>query len=298
MTDQERWRPVSVAEAGRAAPPALDFCLPNLLAGGVGIVAAAAGIGKTSLLLQLGAAVAAGVAVAGDLLAVPQTTGRVVFLGTEDPPAIMQRRAHFLARAFEARGAGAEAIARLERNLVLYDVSASAPVVLMKEALGNSGLKRLEVLAKESRLLILDPIRSFHYCDEQDYGRMAMLFNLLNHIGINTGCAILFSHHVVQPATDAALDEPAGAQGSYPFVNATRWVLNLTGMPRAEAERLGIAADDRRNYVRASFTKSNYGPPIPARWLRRSKQFEGIFETCVPGDATSAGATQKGKPRQ
>jgi regulatory protein RepA len=282
MTDQDRWRPVSIATAARDAVPPLDFCLPNLLAGTVGVVAAPAGVGKTSLLLQLGAAVAAGVPVAGELLPAPATTGRVVFLGTEDPPAIMHRRVHFLVRSLAHSGAPAEALARLESRLTLYDVSAAAPVVLMKDTLGNSGLKRLEVLATGTRLLILDPIRSFHYCDEQDYGRMAMLFTVLTHVATHTGCTILFSHHVAQPATDAGLDEPAGALGSYAFVNATRWVLNLSGMSRGEAQRLGVAADERRHYVRASFTKSNYGPPIPARWLRRSKEFEGVFETCAP----------------
>lgn len=293
MSDQEKWRPVSVAEAGRAPAPALDFCLPNLLTGTVGVVAAPAGIGKTSLLLQIGAAVAAGVPVAVDLFPPPATTGRVVFLGTEDPPAIMQRRAHFLVRSLAALHAPAETLARLERNLVLYDVAASVPVVLMKDALGNSGLKRLEVLAQDSRLLILDPIRSFHYCDEQDYDRMAMLFNLLTRVATNTGCAILFSHHVAQPLTDAGLDEPAGALGSYAFVNATRWVLNLTGMSRTQAERLGIDSDARRRYVRASFTKSNYGPPIPARWLHRSKEFEGMFETREPAEPDSVHTRQQ-----
>ncbi len=57
MTIQDDWRRVSFVEVRRDKPPAPDFCLTNLPAGSVGVVAAPAGIGKTSLLMQLGAAV-------------------------------------------------------------------------------------------------------------------------------------------------------------------------------------------------------------------------------------------------
>ncbi len=279
MTDMDDWRRVSFVEARRSKPPTPDFCLPNLLAGSVGVVAAPAGIGKTSLLMQLGAAVAAGMPVAGNLLPAPATTGRVVFLATEDPPAIMQRRAHFLIRSLEAQQDDTGVAERLERNFVFYSLSRNVPTLLTKSALGEHGLNRVTGLARDTRLLILDPIRRFHYCDERDYDHMSTLFGLLSNIAATTGCTILFSHHVAQPTTQANLDEPAGVLGSDAFVNATRWVLNMTGMSRDEAQRFGINGD-RRRYVRASFTKSNYGPPIPARWLQRSEQFEGVFETC------------------
>lgn len=246
----------------------------------MGVVAAPAGIGKTSLLMQLGAAVAAGVPVAGALLPAPTKPGRVVFLAAEDPPAVMQRRAHFLVRSLEAREPALDVTGLLERNFTFNALRTEPPVLLTKNTLGENGLEHITALARDARLLVLDPIRRFHYCDERDYSQMAILFGLLSDIAASTGCTILFSHHLAQPTTDAGLDEPAGALGSDAFVNATRWVLNMTGMSRMEAQRLGVAGEDRRRYARASFTKSDYGPPIPARWLRRSDVFEGIFETC------------------
>ncbi len=40
----------------------------------------------------------------------------------------------------------------------------------------------------------------------------------------------------------------------------------------------GVSSDLRRDYVRVSIPKSNYGPPLEPFWLRRSAKFEGIFE--------------------
>jgi len=55
----------------------------------------------------------------------------------------------------------------------------------------------------------------------------------------------------------------------------------MNGMSLEEAKRHGIPPEQRRSYARVAFTKSNYGAPIPARWLKRSEAFEGVFETCA-----------------
>lgn len=270
---------ISIMQAWRSDPPEIDFCLDNFMAGTVGVVAAPAGIGKTSLLLQLGAAVAAGIPVAGDLLPAPSQTGQVTFLATEDPHAVLTRRAHFFARSLQAQGHGADVIERLDRNLQFVSLT-RPPKLLSENKVSSDGLHMLEVLARESRLIILDPIRRFHYCDEQDFDKMLLLFEMLSSVVAGSGCSLLFSHHVEQPIFSDALRELEGAQGSSAFINATRWVVNMNGMSLGEAKRHGIAPEQRRSYARVAFTKSNYGAPIPARWLKRSEQFEGVFETC------------------
>jgi hypothetical protein len=276
------WHPVSFAAAAAAAPPQIDFCLPNFMAGTVGVVAAPAGIGKTSLLMQLGAAVAAGIAVAGDLLPAPAVAGKVVFLATEDPAPVLQRRAHFFVRSLRAQGLGDEVVARLESNFQFLSIAGTPPKILGDASIGTHSLDELQALAYGSRLLILDPIRRFHTCDEQNFGKMLLLFDLLADMAAQTGCAILFSHHVEQALHADALREIEGAQGSSAFINATRWVVNMNGMSSEDAQRFGITPQQRREHVRVAFTKSNYGSPVPPRWLKRSEHFEGIFETCDP----------------
>jgi len=49
-------------------------------------------------------------------------------------------------------------------------------------------------------------------------------------------------------------------------------------MSQEEAEAHCISVDARPHYVRVSIPKANYGPPIEPFWLKRSAQFEGIFE--------------------
>jgi hypothetical protein len=116
----DHWQRISFLAARDRPVPEIDFCLPNLLAGTVGIVAAPAGIGKTSLLMQMGAAVAAGIPVAADLLSAPEQTGRVVFLATEDPYPILMRRAHHFVRSLATQGYGEDTVASLERNFEFY----------------------------------------------------------------------------------------------------------------------------------------------------------------------------------
>ncbi len=276
--DSQKGR-ISIMESWRNNPPEIDFCLANFIAGTVGVVAVPAGIGKTSLLMQLGAGVAAGIPVAGALLPPPPKTGKVVFFATEDPPSVLKRRAHFFAKSLLAQGHGPETIAAMDRNFEFVSLP-SPPKLLSNDHIGSDGMHMLEVAAKDSRLLILDPIRRFHYCDEHDFDKMLLLFEMLSSIVSGSSCSLLFSHHVEQALHTRDLGELEGAQGSSAFINATRWVVNMNGMSLSEADHFGMSPELRRSYVRVAFTKSNYGAPIPARWLKRSTQFEGVFETC------------------
>jgi len=277
------WERVSFQTAADKAPREIDFCLPNLLAGGVGTVAADAGIGKTSLLLQLGAAVAAGIPVAGDALPAPGVTGKVVFLAAEDPPQILERRVHFLLQSLTAQGYGNETLQKLESQFHLFSLIGYAPKLVPVSELSAKTWDRLAAMAAGARLLVLDPIRSFHLSDDQDYGQMSLLFQILNDIAGRCRCTILFSHHVnrrsIGGQVEAGRRESDAIEGLRAFVNPTRWVLNMRTMSQEEAKAHGVSDESRPNYVRVTIPKSNYGPPLDPFWLHRSKEFEGIFES-------------------
>ncbi len=278
-----RWTRIPVQNEPKITPAEADFCLPNLLAGGVGIVAAQAGIGKTSLLLQLGAAVAAGVPVAGGALPAPVKSGPVVFLAAEDPPVILSRRAHFLVQSLLAQGHGNEIVDLLQRNLQLFSLNGEYLNLLSPGHMNEPAVDRLTRLAKSARLLILDPLRQFHLCDEDHYSHMALLFRILTDIAADGDCTILFAHHLPPDGGD----DSDGAHGSSAFINATRWVLELYPMSAMQAQQQKIAEALRGNFVLAKMSKSNYGPRAAPFWLERSGTFEGVFQHYLPG-ASSA----------
>lgn len=277
------WQRVSFENAADKTPADIDFCLPNLLAGGVGTVAAEAGIGKTSLLLQLGAAVAAGIPVAHEALPAPSTTGKVVFLAAEDPPQILGRRIHFMMKSLVAHGYDNGVIKKIETQFHLFSLLGDTPKIVPVTESTPRAWERLENMAAGARLLILDPIRSFHLCDDQDYGQMSMLFQILTDIAARCRCTILFSHHVnrgsIGGQVEAGRRQSDATEGLRAFVNPTRWVLNMHTMSPEEADAHGVSGESIRDFVRVSIPKSNYGPPLDPFWLRRSAKFEGIFES-------------------
>lgn len=73
--------PINILEAFAAAPPPLDYVLPNMVAGTVGALVSPGGAGKSMLALQLAAQIAGG----PDLLGVGELpTGPVIYLPAED----------------------------------------------------------------------------------------------------------------------------------------------------------------------------------------------------------------------
>lgn len=74
-------KPINILEAFAAAPPPLDYVLPNMVAGTVGALVSPGGAGKSMLALQLAAQIAGG----PDLLEVGELpTGPVIYLPAED----------------------------------------------------------------------------------------------------------------------------------------------------------------------------------------------------------------------
>lgn len=274
----DNWRQISFQAAAETSLPTIDFCLPNLLAGTVGTVAAEPGIGKTSLLLQLGAAVAAGIPVANGAFPGPEAIGKVVFLAAEDPQQILDRRAHFLMRSLEVQGYGKQLIEKLDMNFHLFSIVGHAPMLVHERGISRSAWDELSRAAAGTRLFILDPLRSFHWCTDQDYQNLTLLYQILVDIAAYRKCTILFSHHVNRSDSGSGIDAMGAANGLSAFVNPTRWVLNMHTMSEDEARAYAIDGASRRHYVRVTVPKSNYGPPLAPIWLHRSAEFEGIFE--------------------
>lgn len=271
--------------ASTSAPEPLDFVFPGLLAGGGGMVAAPGGTGKTFLVMRMAISVASAHGFAG-VWDSNKVAGKVVFLAAEDTRAVLHHR-FFAMNVAEAKTGG------LDENLKIISLSGRLPDMLF---IGKNGKAErgewydaIKKLATGARLLILDPIRRFHGCEENDSRHMTVLVQILEEIAQETGCAILFTHHTNKQATFHGAGASQGAaRGSSALTDGIRWQMNLWTMTKDEAEQKSVREADRKQYVCLAMAKSNYMAPTDDIWLKR--QDGGAFIKAEFGGGSSEDA--------
>ena len=162
-------KPINILEAFAAAPPPLDYVLPNMVAGTVGALVSPGGAGKSMLALQLAAQIAGG----PDLLEVGELpTGPVIYLPAEDPPTAIHHRLHALGAHLSAEERQAVA-----DGLLIQPLIGSLPNIMAPEWF--DGLKRA---AEGRRLMVLDTLRRFHIEEENASGPMAQVIGRMEAI--------------------------------------------------------------------------------------------------------------------
>jgi RecA-family ATPase len=267
-------------------PKPREYVLPGMIPGTVGSIVSPGGFGKSMLALLIGHCIAGG----GDLLGLGNLhQGRVTYLSAEDGGDILHERLHEIGKRMD--GGQREACAE---NLLIEDLTKHTPDLLGPK--GADWLKGIERLASESRLLMLDTLRSFHSGDENNGTQMSVLIGNIRAVAARTGCAIVFLHHSSKAlAVSGQGDLQQAARGSSVLTDNIRWQSFLAGMTDDESKCLSICMDgqpigskDRGFYVRFGISKQNYGSPFNERWFRRGSG--GILE---PADIKPA--SQEGK---
>lgn len=238
-------------------PPPLDYVLPGMVAGTVGALVAPGGAGKSMLALQLATQIAGG----PDLLKVGELPiGLVVYMPAEDPPSTIHHRLHALGAhlTFEQQHTVAN-------GLIIEPLIGKCPNIMSLE--WYDALKRA---AEGRRLMILDTLRRFHIEEENASGPMAQVIGRMEGIAADTGCSIVFLHHVSKGAAMmGAGDQQQASRGSGVLVDNSRWQSYLSSMTRREADELGVEDSQRGYFVRYGIPKVNYSSPLQERWLRR-----------------------------
>lgn len=250
-------KPINILEAFAAAPPPLDYVLPNMVAGTVGALVSPGGAGKSMLALQLAAQIAGG----PDLLEVGELpTGPVIYLPAEDPPTAIHHRLHALGAHLSAEERQAVA-----DGLLIQPLIGNLPNIMAPEWF--DGLNRA---AEGRRLMVLDTLRRFHIEEENASGPMAQVIGRMEAIAADTGCSIVFLHHASKGAAMmGAGDQQQASRGSSVLVDNIRWQSYLSGMTTGEAEEWGVDDTQRPYFVRYGVSKANYGAPFKDRWFRR-----------------------------
>lgn len=246
-------------------PPALDFVLPSFVSGSVGSIVAAGATGKSMLALQLAVHLAGGadtLALAGTASWTPKH-GRVLYLAGEDPADVLAARIHAIGKHMS----DADQRAQVSQNLRI------APLVGYGARIDSGEWRAwVEQEAQGARIVFIDTLRRFHQGDENNSGEMAGVLAHLERICRVAGSSLVFLHHVSKAsALGGTAGEQQASRGSSVLTDNVRWQVNLSTMTEREAKAAGVLDAERRRYVRLSFSKVNYGPPVPDIWFRREK---------------------------
>lgn len=240
-----------------AVPPAIDYVLPNMFAGGVGSLVSPGGAGKSMMALQLAVQISGG----SDLLSMgPLATGPVVYLPAEDPPLAIHHRMFSIGSRLNDE----------QRHAVAAQLTIKSLLGKGPDLMDPSWHADIKQIAGGARLLILDTLRRFHVEDENSSSAMAQLIGKMEEIAAETGCAILFLHHSSKSSALAGLgDQQQAGRGSSVLTDNIRWQSYLVGMTSEEASKYNVADSDRGAYVRFGISKANFGPRFPEKWFRR-----------------------------
>jgi RecA-family ATPase len=274
---------VRVTLAQARERPALDFVLPGLMSGTVGIIVGQGAVGKSMLALSIGLAVATGRAVAGGLWT-PGGVGPAVIVAGEDPAEILQERMYWLRQSERIDDIEA---ADIDTRLDVYSYLGEDMRILTHAGETGPFLGTLRTLCDGRRVAVVDCLALLCDCDENDNAAMTMLLRLASQVARETGCTIILLHHVNK---SGAGDREAwtAARGASAITTAARWQVSLTPPTPTEAERLGIAVDGRRYWVRVAVDKINYGEAPEDRWLRRERG--GVLVAAEPPGPAPASA--------
>ena len=262
-------------------PPApLDHVLPGLLAGTVGMLAGPGGSGKTMLELQLAIALATGTPACAGLFTGSMLASKpasVVLIAAEESKAVLAHRLHAIARTlyerreqFGVKLAFEDFLALLQKNLRLFAGTTQSYVLLDADKGRTRVLNDLAKACESARLVLIDPLRQFHDCDENDSAAMNQVVQALRGLAGNVNAAVVFAHHASKAATFSGQGDAAGAaRGSSALTDGVRWQLNLSRLSREQAQHAGISEDARGQVLLLDVAKSNYLPPQPTMRLQR-----------------------------
>ena len=277
-------------------PPPLDYVLPHLLAGTIGVLYAPGGRGKGFFLLQAAIAVACRGPGADPMELGVTSHGRAVYISAEDPATVLHHR-------FRAMCAGMPAATREELRERLSVVPAYA---LGIDVGSPAWCDALAQYCEGARLLVVDTFRRVHHEDENDNGKMADIMGRVEQIAAKTGAAILLAHHV-NKAGEAARGATAIIDNARCGMSLITLQTDATGLKETlRAHKFSIARGGKslpesaaHRFVRVEHTKVNYGHIVEEvdgqRWLEKGGGGVLHAVTLYPVDAaaTEGGRTKK-----
>lgn len=259
---------INILDAITIEPPELDFVIPGLLAGTVGVLAGSGGTGKSMFSLMLHADLATGKDCLG--LGIEKTDSKTLYLTIEDPREVLHHRMYNLGKHFEA-----DEIVQIDAFFDLESQSGSVLHLVNERGEINYPLMQAiiqQVKQKRYRLITCDTMRRFHGADENLSGPMSSLLSCFEHIAKESGAAVLLIHHMNKGAVLNGKGTDAGAlRGSSAITDNIRAQFNLMVMTPEQADDFNISESERHKYLTFTDAKSNYKEKNVNHWLKRTE---------------------------
>ena len=275
---------ITFAQAEQIIP--IDYALPSLPVGAVGLLVGPGSVGKSYLALEL----AISVTLANNFMGAPGPferliPGRTAMVFGEDDKAIINNRMHYLSELFRLSPQEREQLDRDMLILSLVGEDMRVAEVDMRSVREGPFIDRLRMVCQGRRLVFIDPLIRLHDADENDNTAASHLMLAIQRIARDTGCAIVLLHH----SGKGQVDGWAAARGASAITTTARWQLNVTPPTKDERETFNMSDDDARGWVKVDGVKMNYGENVRHFWLRRVAH--GVLKHAEPSVVETGGAS-------
>ncbi|GHB12828.1 helicase RepA family protein [Salinicola rhizosphaerae] len=256
---EKNWKFFDIEGVGNSIPEPLDFVLPGFVSGTVGSLVGAGGASKSAMALAIASEICGGRKAIG---AKQNPEDRnITYLALEDPALALRHRINALYHASSEE----------ERKAISSDKLQIMPLASEPFDIENlATLNRLEALACNSRIIILDTFKKVHNLNENDSGDMGRVIDKLLKIADKNACAILFLHHMNKgSAVNDTAGEQQSSRGSSVLVDNIRFQSYMKTMSVKDATDFGIAEEDRKRYVEYGVSKVNLAMEPQPVWFKR-----------------------------
>lgn len=261
--------------------PTLEFILPGLLRGSVGLMTGPGGVGKSYITFLFAISVASGhvLSVHSDYDGVTTIPRRVLWLTAEDPAEILHHRLMSIDNMLLSRHQHDSSIdslidSALERIALRPTLGRDFSLIEF-DGQPTDCLQELHAMIKEDKpdLIFIDTLRQYHSSDENDNARMSSIIQHFKKIAMGYNCSIVLVHHENKAGLNNSDANQSAVRGASAIVDNARWLVRLRAMSSNESK---THFDDENHKLRSEYVcletgvKSNFGPINGGLWFKKT----------------------------
>jgi hypothetical protein len=233
------------------------------------VTAAAPGVGKSTLTIEEAVSLASGMDFLGFGIDRPL---KVALINNEETRDELERRIEATCIHFEVP------FTSIAETFYPHSGVDAEKLVIARRGPNDSVLiqpraRQLSEFLREAGidLLVLDPFVQLHTVSENVNEEIEQVMMALREISVSADCALHLVHHTRKPPAGTAhqAGDIFAVRGGGAIVGDAHFVFTLADMGQADGEALGVAAADRKRFIRLDDAKGKLAPPSGARWFER-----------------------------